>query len=282
VGASRLAGALAALVLVAALPAGGAEQTAAALRREIEAVGVVERLGAAVPREASFVAADGSPLALGALAGRPVLLSFNYTSCPKLCGLQLAGLAKALRDLRWDGGGFTVLTVSVDPAEKPAQLRAYGEAFVRQAGGGEGVARSWRFVRGDKARIDALAEAVGFKYRYDPRSGEFAHQATLVVLTGDGRVSSYLHGVTYAPDALREAVARARGGAVATAAEQRSLGGFLLTCMGFDPASPAPLALKITRAGGTGVLLLFAAFLAVQFTREVRLRRTRSRRDTTP
>ncbi len=193
--------------------------------------------------------------------------------------LQLAGLARALHDLSWDGRGFSVLTVSVDPKEKPAQLRAYKESFVRQAGGREGVARAWRFARGEKSQIDALADAVGFKYRYDPRTGEFLHQATLVVLTGDGRVSSYLHGVSYTPEALRAALDRAGAGAVATAEEQASLGGFLLTCMGFDPADPAPLALKITRAGGAVVALFLVSFLAVQFTREARLRRSRSHRD---
>lgn len=270
--------ALLVLVLCAAAtrPASVLAQTSDALRREVEAVGVIERLGAAIPAAAAFTEDDGKPFVIGELAGSPVLLSFNYTSCPKLCSLQLAGLAKALHDLRWDGGGFTVLTVSVDPAEKPAQLHAYKESFVRQAGGRAGIERGWRFVRGDKARIDALAEAVGFKYRYDPKTGEFAHQATLVVLTGDGRVSSYLHGVTYEPAALRAALARAGSGTVATAAEQASLGGFLLTCMGFDPADPAPLALKITRAGGAAVILFLVTFLGFQFVREARNRRSRS------
>lgn len=266
----------------AALPARVSAQDSTLLRREVEAVGVVERLGASIPLDAAFAEDDGRPFVPADLAGRPILLSFNYTSCPKLCGLQLAGLAKALHDMKWNGDGFSVLTVSVDPAEQPAQLRAYKESFVRQAGGRAGVARAWRFVRGEKGPIDALAGAVGFKYRYDPKTKEFAHQATLVVLTGDGRVSSYLHGVTYDVASLRAALARAGAGAVATAAEQASLGGFLLTCMGFNPDDPAPLALKITRAGGTAVVLFLVSFLAIQFIREARLRRSRSHRATAP
>ena len=272
------ASALVACAVVLA-PGPASAQRVEALRREIEAVGVIEHLGAMVPLDAPFTEEDGRPFVPADLAGRPILLSFNYTSCPKLCSLQLAGLAKALHDMKWDGSGFSVLSVSVDPAEKQQQLRAYKESFVRQAGGRAGVARAWRFVLGEKARIDALADAVGFKYRYDPRTKEFAHQATLVVLTGDGRVSSYLHGVSYEPAALRAALDRAGAGTVATAAEQASLGGFLLTCMGFDPADPAPLALKITRAGGAGVILFLVSFLAVQFTREARLRRSRSHRE---
>jgi len=111
-----------------------------------------------------------------------------------------------------DGEGFDVATVSIDPAEKRDQLARYKQAMVREAGGSPGVAGGWRFLLGAKADVDALADAAGFKYRYDPKTGEFAHQATLVVVTGDGRVSGYLHGITYAPGALRTAVARAAAG----------------------------------------------------------------------
>ncbi len=269
--------AAAACAALAAAGRGGA-QSADQLRREIAAVGVVERLGAAVPRDAPLTAEDGRPLSLAALSGRPALLSFNYTSCPRLCGLQLAGLARALHDLGWKGDGFSIATVSIDPAEELAQLRRTKERFVRLSGGGDGVAREWRFVKGARADVDALADAVGFRYRYDPRTGEFAHQATLVVLTGDGRVSGYLHGLSYSPGALRAALERAGAGRIASAAEQASLGGFLLTCIGFDPANPAPRALEMMRAGGTLAFVFLVSFLGAHVLRDVR-RRARLRRD---
>jgi protein SCO1/2 len=249
-------------------------QTPEQLRRELAAIGVVERLGAQVPLDVPLTGEDGRPVALRDLSGRPVLLSFNYTSCAKLCSVQLAGLARALREARWDGQGFSVFTVSIDPAETVPGLQRYEETFVRQAGGGEGVARAWRFAAGTKADVDALADAVGFRYRYDPGTGQFAHQATLVVLTPDGRVSGYLHGVAYAPAALRAAVDRAAGGRIATAEEQASLGGFLLACIGFSPDDPLPLALKIMRAGGGVVGAFLLSFLGVHLARDVRQRRS--------
>ncbi|HVP67411.1 MAG TPA: SCO family protein [Anaeromyxobacteraceae bacterium] len=263
------------LALAAAATAGA--QSTEYLKREIAAVGVVERLGAAVPRGAAFTDSDGRPFSLAALGDRPVLLSFNYTSCPRLCGLQLGALARALREAGWKGEGFDVVTVSIDPGEKLPQLARYKQAMVREAGGGPGVEGRWRFLVGAKADVDVLADAVGFRYRYDPRTGEFAHQATLAVLTGDGRVSGYLHGVTYAPGSLQVAVERARGGAVATAAEQRRLGGFLLTCMGFDPTDPTPLALKLMRAGGAVALAFLLSFLGYQVVRDIRRRRLEGR-----
>ncbi len=271
---------LRALATCAALLAGGgaAAQSADLLRREVAAVGVVERLGAQVPRDAAFAEDDGRPLALAALGGRPLLLSFNYTGCPRLCGLQLGGMARALRESGGTGERFSVATVSIDPAEQLPQLRRMKQAMVREAGGGPGVERGWHFLKGAREDVDALAGAVGFKYRYDPRTSEYQHQATLVVLTGDGRVSGYLHGISYAPGALRAALERAEAGRVASAEEQASLGGFLLTCMGFDPADPAPVALKAMRAGGVSALVVAASALAIHLRRH-RRRRKEVRRD---
>jgi protein SCO1 len=263
-----------ACALLAIARAAGA-QTPEQLRRAVASVGVEERLGAAVPRDLDVTADDGRAVTFRELAGRPVLLTFNYTGCQKLCGVQLAGLARALHEAGWDGRRFSVLTVSIDPAETLAQLHRYKETFVRQAGGGDEVGRAWTFARGTAANVEALAGAVGFRYRYDPASGQFAHQATVVVLGADGRVSAYLHGVTYAQEALRAALARAEEGRVATAEEQASLGGFLLTCIGFGPDDPLPLALKIMRAAGGGAALFLLGFVAVHAAREARRRRPR-------
>lgn len=264
----------------ALLPGGGAvAQSAELLRREVAAVGVVERLGAGVPRQAAFAEDDGRPLSLSALAGRPLLLSFNYTGCPRLCGLQLAGMARAFKRAGWTGDRFSAATVSIDPAEKLPQLGRMKQAMVREAGGGPGVERGWHFLKGAREDVDALAEAVGFKYRYDPRTSEYQHQATLVVITGDGRVSGYLHGISYAPEALLAALERAEAGRVASAEEQRSLGGFLLTCMGFDPADPAPIALKAMRAGGVSAVLVLVSALGIHLGRDLRRRRKGIHRD---
>jgi protein SCO1/2 len=252
-----------------AVPAQATDQ----LRREVAAIGVVEKLGDAVPRAATFTDSEGRAVTLAGLGARPVLLSFNYTSCPRLCGLQLHGVARVLKDVGYDGKDFALATVSIDPDEKADQLVLLKRSLVNESGNAPGTSEAWRFLRGTKADVDALADAVGFKYRYDPATGEFAHQATLVVLTADGRVSGYLHGITYKPETLRAALERARQGVVATAAEQRSLGGFLLTCMGFDPADRTPLALKVMRAGGITAMAFLLTFLGYQVLRDLRRRR---------
>lgn len=272
----RLA-ALAAAGILLATPAAGRAQTTDQLKREVASIGVTERLGAAVPRGAAFTDASGRRLDLAALAGRPFLLSFNYTGCPRLCGLQLSGLARALRDRAWAGDGFAVVTVSIDPAERLPQLAAYEQAKVREAGARPGVAEAWHFLTGREADVAALAEAVGFRYRYEPRTGEYQHQATLVVVGGDGRVSGYLHGISYPAASLEAALARAGRNEVATRAEQEGLGGFLLACMGYDSADRSPLALQVMRGGGLVALLFLAALLGSLALRGAQRRRLHGR-----
>jgi hypothetical protein len=44
--------------------------------------------------------------------------------------------------------------------------------------------------------------------------------------------------------------------------------------MGFDPADPAPLALKVMRAGGVLAMAFLISFLGTQAYRDVRRRKT--------
>jgi protein SCO1/2 len=273
---ARAALRLVAAAALAATAAPALAQTQAQVQRALQSLAIEERLGAAVPRDARFEDQDGKPIRLADLAGRPVLLSFNYTACLRLCGVQLAGIARALHAQGWRGDGFTLFTVSIDPEEQRAASRGSWEEVVRQVGGGDDVARAWRFVRGTPEDVEALARSVGFKYRRNAATGQIDHPATLVVLTGDGRVSGYLHGVSPDPAALRAAVDRAAADRVATASEQATVGGFLLMCMGLDPSDPTPRALKVMRAAGTLSVGIALAFVAFQALRGARSRREQS------
>ena len=46
------------------------------------------------------------------------------------------------------------------------------------------------------AQAARLADAVGFRYKYDDKSKQFAHAAVAFVLTPEGTISRYLYGVT--------------------------------------------------------------------------------------
>ena len=79
----------------------------------------------------------------------------------------------------------------------------------------------------------ALADAVGFRYTYDPDTEQYAGTGgDLVVLAPDGTVSRYLLGVRFEPRDLRWPLAEASEG------EGRLAGGSaLLLCYRYDPAT---------------------------------------------
>jgi len=44
-------------------------------------------------------------------------------------------------------------------------------------------ANGWHFLTGDEANIKAFTDAVGFHYKYDPATEQFAHASAIMILT---------------------------------------------------------------------------------------------------
>ncbi len=275
---SRIAAAL--LALAAALPARaqyGTRVAPGAPPADVPAavlqdVRIEERLGNAVPLDVDLVDWEGRPFRLrGAFDGhKPVVLALVYYDCPMLCGLILSGMAKAMRE----GGlvlgkDFEAVTISFDPAEKPAQGAERRRGYLQSLGASDESA-AWPFLVGSEAASRAVADAVGFHYALDPATGEWAHLAAIFVLTPDGRVSRYLYGIEYPRKEFRLAVVEAAGGKVGTSFDR-----FLLTCYRYDPATRKyePYAWGFMRAGGVVVLLALGGLIGGLFWRERRTRR---------
>jgi protein SCO1/2 len=106
------------------------------------------------------------------------------------------------------GKDFTVLTVSVDPTDTPEMARSKEQEEVGRYGR-TGAAGSWHVLVGRPKAIAALTEAAGFNYRYDARSGQYAHPSGLVVVTPKGIVSSYFLGVDFPAEAMASSIRRA-------------------------------------------------------------------------
>jgi protein SCO1/2 len=81
--------------------------------------------------------------------------------------------------------------------------------------------------------IAALADAVGFRYRYDAETEQYAHGSGLAVLSPDGTITRYLLGVRYEPRDVQLALAEASAGTVGPPVENA----VLLLCYRYDPAT---------------------------------------------
>lgn len=195
--------------------------------------GIDQRLGASVPLDLPFRDEHGARVALGdCTAGKPTVLVLAYYRCPMLCTQVLNGLLRALRAIPDSAGGaFNVVVVSFDPREKPPLAALKKAAYLREYGR-PGAEAGWHFLTGDPVAVASLADAVGFRYRYDPDTEQYAHASGLVVLAPDGTVSRYLLGVRFEPRDLRLALAEASEGKVGSPADQA-----LLLCYRYDPAT---------------------------------------------
>jgi protein SCO1 len=197
----------------------------------LDQIGISPKLGDKVPLDGQFVDADGKPTRLGDLLDdRPVLLHLVYYDCPMLCKLSGDGLLRSLETLSLRAGkDFSIVTVSFDPREGP-ELSARARNMATERLGTAKVEGAWRFLTGQQSDIESLCDAVGFRYAFDEKTGQYAHASGVFVLTPAGTVSRFLTGIEYSPRDLRLAIVEASSGKVGTATDQ-----IMLLCYMYDP-----------------------------------------------
>lgn len=202
--------------------------------RELEGVTIEEHLGAQVPiRSLSFRNEWGEqkPLETYFKQGRPVLLALVYYECPQLCNLLLSGLVDSLKGLAWvPGREFELVAVSIDPKETP-EIAHKKKAQYLEVYGKKDSEAGWHFLTGNQNDISALANAVGFRYRYDERAKQFAHPAVITLLSPEGKITRYLYGIHFKAQNLKLGLLDASQGRQGSVGEK-----LLLSCFHFDPS----------------------------------------------
>ena len=226
------------------------------LPTQLSDVRIEQRLNQQVPLNLTFHDETGAtvPLQKYFKPNRPVILSLVYFDCRMLCSEVLTSIADSLRLVKFDAGRqFDVITVSFDTRDTP-QVAAAAKKKYLEMYGRPGADRGWHFLTGDKASIAALADAVGFHYRWDDRTQQFAHAAGIMLLTPDGRVSQYYYGARYFPSDLRLGLIEASQNQIGTLADQ-----IVLYCYHWDPRTGrygAIVSRVIQLSGGVTVLIL--------------------------
>lgn len=258
---------------VAVVPAASAQQQAPQPSAVREAVGFDPPLGASVPLDLAFVGDDGRRVTLADCAGgRPVVLALVYYDCPMLCNEVVDGLVRSLTAMSLVAGeDYSVVLASIDPREG-WQQGARRRARIRSTSGGRAGGAGWSLLTGGEAAIGALAAAVGFRFRYVPATGEYAHAAGIAILGPGGRLSRAFRGIDYPPRDLRLGLVEASRGEVGTLVDR-----VLLLCYRWDP-SVGRYGLAIRSAltvGGLATVLALAAGIGLLLRRERAARRAR-------
>ena len=152
------------------------------------------------------------------------------------------------------GHEFNVISVSIDPRERPELARKKQHSYLSRYDR-PGAEEGWRFLTGGQEQIKKLCETVGFESVYDPQTDQFAHPAGVVVLTAEGKVSSYLLGISFPSRAIKLALQRASSGGVGDPVDQ-----ILLLCYHYDPSTGrySLAIMRLMQMAGLATVLLLA------------------------
>lgn len=271
-----LAGFLAASLCAVAQPPStfmrGASQPASQVKpEELEGVGITQKLDQQIPLDLTFKDEAGKTVQLGDYfqSGRPVILNLVYYTCPMLCGEELAGEASALAVLKFTPGKeYEVVSVSFNPDDTPQQAAAKKKIYIDRMNehlepktSGEG----WHFLTGQEPEIEKLAQAVGFHYRRDPKTGQYIHSTAIMIVTPHGKLAQYYYGVEYSPRDIRLGLIEASRNKIGNLVDQVEL-----YCCRYDPNTGRYGAVisRMLRLAGGATLLILGGFLVIMFRRE--------------
>jgi len=211
-------------------------------------VGLDQKLNAQVPLDLTFKDEHGATVSLGQLLqGKPAILTMVYYKCPMLCTEVLNATLNSLKEVPLEiGKDFSVITVSIDPSEKPVLAEAK-QIMYTGLYGRRGAVHGWHFLTGNEEQIQELAAAVGFRFVYDRESSQFAHASGIMVMTPEGRLSRYFYGLAYNPRDVRLSLVEAGEGKIGSTVDA-----IMLFCFHYDPVTGkyAVTILNIVRGAG--------------------------------
>lgn len=229
-------------------------------------VSIDQKLDSSIPLDLMFRDEHGQAVTLGQYFGsKPVILTLVYYNCPMLCTQVLNGLDRSLEQIPMSiGKDFNVVTVSIDPTEKPVLAEAKQAVYMGMYNR-PGAAQGWHFLTGEQSQIKQLADAVGFHYAYDPDSKQYAHASVIMLLTPEGKISRYFYGVTYPERDMRLGLVEASEGKIGSPVDQ-----VLLFCYHYDPHTGkyGLLISRVMQLAGLATVLVGGFFLILLFRGE--------------
>lgn len=238
-------------------------------------VGWDQRLSASLPLNQRFVDEKGQAVRLSQFfAARPVILVLTYYDCPNLCGTLLTSLTGQLRRLDFNAAReFQVVVVSIATSDTPAAAarKKAGYLSLYERSGAE---PGWHFLTGTPYAIQALTNAVGFRYFYDAATRQYAHPAGIVIATPEGRIARYFLGFEFPQRELRYALLEASSERIGSPMDRVGL-----LCYHYEQAA-GKYGAAITaalRAGGALIVVLLVTLVGILLMRERGDGRSKSR-----
>ncbi len=236
----------------------------------LNGVGIDQHLNSQLPLNLTFTDDAGRQVPLASYFGKkPAILALVYYQCPMLCSEELDGLTSALEMVRFTPGkDFNIIVVSIDPSETTAMAADKKRTYVKRYGQ-PGTASGWHFMTGTQANIDALTQAVGFRYVKlilpDTKLTQFAHASSIQIVTPEGKLAQYYMGVEYSPKDLLLGLDEASSNRIGSPVDN-----ILTYCYHYNPASNTHDLIigRVIQLGGLLTFVLLGGFMLVMFRRD--------------
>jgi protein SCO1 len=141
---------------------------------------------------------SGQPLKISSYRGKPLLVSFIYTSCSEICPATTQYLAKAVKYMQSALGAdsFAVLTVGFNaPFDSPMMMRDFARRQNIEL-------PNWEFASADAATMKSFTRSLGFSYEYSVAG--FNHISLLTLIDQNGKIYSQVYGDSFELPSLGE------------------------------------------------------------------------------
>lgn len=245
-------------------------------KKKMENVGIdFDKLGENIDTNLIFFDEQGNPAPLKEffVDDKPVLLSMVYYKCPGLCNFHMNGVVAALdkvrlsvnKDYRW-------LSVSMDVSETPELAADKKQTYLDQEAKNDEakqdqLKQGWKFLTGDEKNVETLTEQLGFTYRWDGETNQFAHAAAIYTITPDGKIAQIIPGIEFLPQTIQLSLVDAAKGQIGTIVDRISL-----FCFQFDPKKNkyTVYAYNFMKVGGVLTILLLLIFLVPNFYKSIK------------
>jgi protein SCO1/2 len=196
-------------------------------------IGVTQRMGAQVPLDVRLTDDDGKSKTLAEMfSGRPVVLLPIFYRCERTCYLELTGVVAALNQSnRLEvGRDVEVVAIGLNPTETWELARIKKKSILGSYKKFSGTRSNWHLTTGSLPDIRKVTDSLGFKFLYDSDKNEVSHPSGIMMLTPDGKVSSYSLGANFEVERFEKAIALAKAGTITEASKEVFFG-----CIHIDP-----------------------------------------------
>jgi len=218
-----------------------------------EELGIYEHLDEYIPGDLVFVTEDYDTVNLMEQIDKPTIIVPVYYECPGLCSPLLEGVSDVISKASIELGiDYQVFTISFNPAEKTRLAKEKKETYAKLVKKGPDVENGWIFHTGDSTNISKLLNSLGYKVKKEGK--DWIHPGAIIVLSPEGKITRYLHGVYFLPFDLKMAVVEASKGKSGP-----TINKMLQFCFSYD-AEGKKYVFNITKVSGSLIILIAIGF----------------------